>query len=289
MDIQDQITRFQGAKNDLVEASNNFELNVPQPQKIDTYAEEILKYSRLQNNGYQQDYGNTLSVSIPATTHGQGTSPFVDVYYLENSNLIKMSAYPENGHKVEIASNGDVTVTFPVLTSGRIFVIGKKTVTGIEPTSGVESFNGRTGAVIPQNGDYEAGMITNAVACDGGARIIVPEGAGTPPYEFEFTDEGTVPAGGAAGQVLKKKTDADYDIEWGDGGGGTSSSGVESFNGRTGAVTPQTGDYTAEMVGAVTNTEVTQKLNEKITYGTTDLTAGTSDLATGNVYLVYES
>lgn len=50
--------------------------------------------------------------------------------------------------------------------------------------------------------------------------------------------------------------------------------GVTSFNGRTGAVTPQTGDYTAEMVG--------------ITYGTSDLTPGTSSLATGTVYLVYE-
>lgn len=30
--------------------------------------------------------------------------------------------------------------------------------------------------------------------------------------------------------------------------------GVESFNGRTGAVTPQTGDYTATMVGALPDT-----------------------------------
>ena len=34
----------------------------------------------------------------------------------------------------------------------------------------------------------------------------------------------------------------------GSGGGGTA--GVASFNGRTGAVTPQSGDYTAAMVGA---------------------------------------
>lgn len=33
-------------------------------------------------------------------------------------------------------------------------------------------------------------------------------------------------------------------------GGGETSSGVSSFNGRTGAVTPQEGDYTPEMVGA---------------------------------------
>lgn len=31
---------------------------------------------------------------------------------------------------------------------------------------------------------------------------------------------------------------------------GTSGAGVSSFNGRSGAVTPQAGDYTADMVGA---------------------------------------
>lgn len=35
------------------------------------------------------------------------------------------------------------------------------------------------------------------------------------------------------------------------GGGGGSTSGVASFKGRTGMVTPQAGDYTAAMVGAV--------------------------------------
>ena len=36
-----------------------------------------------------------------------------------------------------------------------------------------------------------------------------------------------------------------------DGGGGGSTVGVSSFNGRTGAVNPQEGDYTAEQVGAL--------------------------------------
>lgn len=62
-----------------------------------------------------------------------------------------------------------------------------------------------------------------------------------------------VPTGGTAGQVLVKKSAANYDTEWKTletGGGSETSSGVSSFNGRTGAVTPQEGDYTAEMVGA---------------------------------------
>lgn len=60
-----------------------------------------------------------------------------------------------------------------------------------------------------------------------------------------------VPAGGAAGQVLAKKTAADYDTQWIDppeGGGGAA--GVASFNGRAGAVVPGDNDYTAAMVGA---------------------------------------
>lgn len=56
--------------------------------------------------------------------------------------------------------------------------------------------------------------------------------------------------------------------------GNGESGGVSSFNGRTGAVVPASGDYTPEMVG--------------ITYGTADLTPGTSSLATGKIYLVYQ-
>lgn len=75
-------------------------------------------------------------------------------------------------------------------------------------------------------------------------------GADGPPGPAGKDGEG-VPAGGAAGQVLAKKTAADYDTQWIDppeGGGGTS--GVSSFNGRSGAVQPTSGDYTAAMVGA---------------------------------------
>lgn len=41
----------------------------------------------------------------------------------------------------------------------------------------------------------------------------------------------------------------DFTIRFAEGGG-SASSGVKSFNGRTGEVIPQRGDYTAEMVGA---------------------------------------
>ena len=45
---------------------------------------------------------------------------------------------------------------------------------------------------------------------------------------------------------------------------------------------------TAAEAAQVTADEVAAALAAKITYGTTDLTAGSSPLATGTVYLVYE-
>lgn len=52
-----------------------------------------------------------------------------------------------------------------------------------------------------------------------------------------------LPPGGTNGQILTKTTDG---VAWSD----APETGVTTFNGRTGAVTPQSGDYTAEMVGA---------------------------------------
>ena len=60
----------------------------------------------------------------------------------------------------------------------------------------------------------------------------------------EWTDApDPLPTGGETGQVLTKTADG---VAWEDAPEG----GVTSFKGRTGAVTPQEGDYTADMVGA---------------------------------------
>ena len=52
-----------------------------------------------------------------------------------------------------------------------------------------------------------------------------------------------LPAGGTDGQILTKTADG---VAWED----APEAGVTSFKGRTGAVTPQEGDYTAAQVGA---------------------------------------
>lgn len=72
-----------------------------------------------------------------------------------------------------------------------------------------------------------------------------------------------VPTGGAAGQMLVKKSGSDYDTEWVDAqlSGGTT---VTSFNGRDGAVVPQAGDYTAADVGAATLEQVNAAIQTAI-------------------------
>lgn len=141
---------------------------------------------------------------------------------------------------------------------------------------------------------------------------------------------------GAQGQVVG------FDAEGNAVAQAAPDTGVTSFKGRKGAVTPQNGDYTADMVGARPNTWTPsasdvgavptsrtvngkaltenisfaasdvgavptsrtvngKSLNSNIslsasdvgaapqyTYGTTDLTAGSSTLATGTLYFVYE-
>lgn len=93
-------------------------------------------------------------------------------------------------------------------------------------------------------------------AADDGVVITITDANG--PNEEELKDgqkgdpgEG-IPIGGTAGQILVKKSTTDYDTEWQtpQAGGGGGMAGVANFNGRTGAVTPQQGDYTADMVGA---------------------------------------
>lgn len=120
---------------------------------------------------------------------------------------------------------------------------------------------------------------------------------GDPTYVHTIQDNGV-------GNIVQFNSD--------DAGGG----GVASFNGRTGAVTPESGDYTATQVGARPDTwtptasdvgavPTSRTVNGKPltsnitltaddvgaitgTYGTADLTPGTSPLTTGNYYFMYE-
>lgn len=122
-----------------------------------------------------------------------------------------------------------------------IYLDGQK-IAGFGGRQGPRGPQGPTGEPGPQGARGEPGP----TGPQGEAGPAGPRGEPGP--KGEKGDSGGVPPGGGAGQVLSKKTAGDYDTEWIDPPEG----GVASFHGRAGAVVPQAGDYTAEMVGAVT-------------------------------------
>ena len=72
--------------------------------------------------------------------------------------------------------------------------------------------------------------------------VIVGEGLSVE-ANGTISADSQLPEGGTTGQILTKTAD-------GEAWANPPDTGVTTFNGRTGAVTPQTGDYTADMVGA---------------------------------------
>lgn len=101
-----------------------------------------------------------------------------------------------------------------------------------EKAAGVNTWNGRSGTVLPQSGDYTADMV-GAVSED--------------TYNAKVTeidkDLNTV---GEDITALEKRVSAN---ETAISSKANASEVVSSWNGRAGAVTPQKGDYTADMVG----------------------------------------
>lgn len=89
-----------------------------------------------------------------------------------------------------------------------------------------------------------ANNVQNTIDTIGATGVTVPDGANSddlPSLAAALANEKQDKLTGTQGQVVG------FDE---DGNAIPQAAGVTSFNGRTGAVTPQTGDYTAEMVGA---------------------------------------
>lgn len=129
---------------------------------------------------------------------------------------------------------------------------GRDGATGPAGRDGADGQDGQT-PHIGANGNWWIGDTDTGISASG------PTGA-TGPKGEPGKDGVGIPAGGAAGQVLAKKTAEDYDTQWVDppeGGGETD--GVSSFNGRSGAVMPQSGDYTAENISFTPGTGMTAK------------------------------
>ena len=108
---------------------------------------------------------------------------------------------------------------------------------GAEGAQGPAGADGAPGARGPQG---EAG----APATINGVNALTLEATGGLTGQQSGTTYTIgLPSGGTDGQILTKTADG---VAWED----APEAGVTSFKGRTGAVTPQEGDYTADMVGA---------------------------------------
>jgi hypothetical protein len=132
------------------------------------------------NNLVKLDGTGKFPSTIPGVVRGPGavTPGTVAVYSdstgenlgngsISLTNLVTMSATPTTANKIIISTGankelGSTSYTIPN-TSGVTGQILALTATGTANwVSGVFSFNTRTGAVIPQAGDYTAAQVTNA-------------------------------------------------------------------------------------------------------------------------------
>lgn len=210
-----------------------------------------------------------------------------------------------------------------------------------ETTTFVNSFNGRSGDVLPTAGDYDASdvsydnTISGLTATDTQAAIDELTATKQDTLTFDNTptvgSSNPVTSDGIAAAIpsipvtsVFNRTGAvsansgDYDADQVDYDNTTSgltatdvqaaideiandilTSGVASFNGRTGAVNPASGDYNASLITTGTfpdrvNANATAQATlansqiRNISAGTTDLTEGVSVLATGEIYIYYE-
>lgn len=172
------------------------------------------------------------------------------------------------------AQTGDYTVaqvTNAVSTQGSyadpswITSLGWNKLTNVPAL--VNSFNGRSGAVVPASGDYTAAQVTNAVSTQGSYAnpswitsldaSKITNGASLSPVSSVFGRTGAITAATGdytAAQVTNAvdTTQTYTNPSWiGSLGWGKLTSVpalVNSFNGRSGTVVPTTGDYTAAQV-----------------------------------------
>ena len=175
-------------------------------------------------------------------------------------------------------------------------------------SSGVASFNSRTGAVTAQNGDYSVSQVTGAAADVAVVHLAGTETiSGPKTFSTDVTLSGNLNVAGNINQTGSSPTQwsgkrwtgtsvtvpSGMDFSMGIGsdnsmhcqlsaalGGGSCApaGGVTLFNGRGGVVSPVAGDYTAAMVtGAVPNTTTVNghALSGNVTVSASDLSVGT--------------
>ena len=135
------------------------------------------------------------------------------------------------------------------LSAAKASIAASLQAMGVEPPSGT---------TLEQYAAQLAAIATAApwLSIPGGGTMQMGESLGEGPYTIEVTEDGE---GGdlSAEQVGYSNTGSGLEATNVQGAidelAGRGSSGVITFNGRSGAVVPQEGDYTANMVGALPN------------------------------------
>lgn len=197
-------------------------------------------------------------VSRVERTSGTGAPGTTDTYTMYDSEDDPIGTFTVYNGSDGIGS-GDFKADGTVPMTGNL-QMGSHKITGLadgtDPADGVSKGQMDTaigGKLDAPEGGTEGQVLTKTTS--GQAWQDAPDGlpeGGTTGQVLTKTAEGsaweTVPAelpdGGTQGQILTVGSGGSP--EWAD----APAAGVTTFNNRTGAVTPQSGDYTADMVGA---------------------------------------
>lgn len=255
------------------------ELSGPDTAKVFAFAFSGLK-GETGATGEQGPQGNPgTSVKSIRRTSGTGAAGTTDTYTMYDSEDAPIGTFT-----VYNGSNGEGSGDF--MANGTVPMTGNLSMGGNRVT-GLGAPHEASDAVRQQDLEVLSDELDAVIA--GTTPIAIPvateakAGAVKPGSGLEVTADGTLNvtataqdlgampevSGGTAGQVLTKTTDGQAWQDAPDGlpEGGTTGqvltktesgaawadapeTGVVNFNGRTGAVTPQAGDYTADMVGA---------------------------------------
>lgn len=186
------------------------------------------------------------SVSRIQRTDGTGAAGTTDTYTMYNSNDDAIGTFTVyNGANGSGA--GDLMADGSVPMTGALNMGGNRVTNVGAPTASTDAVRQSDLQAVSDEVDH---------ILDGTTPAYIPAATETkvggikPGTGLEVESDGTanvtltgVPSGGTTGQIL---TQGASGPEWED----APDTGVTTFNGRTGAVTPQSGDYTAEMVGA---------------------------------------
>lgn len=249
------------------------ELSGPDTAKVFAFAFSGLK-GETGAEGEQGPQGNPgTSVKSIRRTSGTGAAGTTDTYTMYDSEDAPIGTFT-----VYNGSNGEGSGDF--MANGTVPMTGNLSMGGNRVT-GLGAPQEASDAVRQQDLEVLSDELDAVIA--GTTPIAIPvateakAGAVKPGSGLEVTADGTLNVtataqdlgampevlGGTAGQVLTKTADG---AAWAD----APDTGVTSFDGRTGAVTPQAGDYTADMVGAV---PTTRTVNGKPLSGNVSLAA----------------